>query len=134
VLHHPASADVAPEPPTPLPALDEADAPDDLDLDERLIWLRLAPYAMANGTLIDATLEDFKRLCRNLWLERRYAKSVTDQGSANHRGMIQRCDLGLARFGLAGLGVNTKGSGVASVTPAVDPREAKFFGGSGSRA
>lgn len=101
VVQHP-SATVAPA--APLPTVDESDAPDDLKVDERLVWLELAPYALANGTLTPATSLSFRLLCRNVTLERRYAESVTDAGSANHRGLIQRIDAELLRFNLSPCG------------------------------
>lgn len=124
VLPHPAASTYV-APPHP-PTLDEADAPNDLSFDERAVWLELAPHAIANGTLTDATALGFKILCRNVVLERRYATSVNDQGTGNHRGMIQRVDAELLRFNLAPCGKPMEGAGQRK--PDVDPREAKYFG------
>src|SRR3990167_3052190 len=61
VLAHPSST--APDPPA-LPVVDESDAPNELTTDERLVWLKLAPLAMANGTLTQATSLAFVRVCK----------------------------------------------------------------------
>lgn len=95
VLRHPSAPDLA-----PLPTVDEADAPNDLSREERLIWLELAPYALRAGTLTPASSMAFRVLCRNIVLERLYGQSVTDKGTANHRGMIQRVEVGLDAFQL----------------------------------
>lgn len=83
---------------------DEAHAPDELTLDERLVWLRLAPLAVEKGTLTKATAFAFVLLCRNIVLERRLAQSVQEAGSASHRGMIQRVDAELGDFALRAFG------------------------------
>ncbi|HJT94759.1 MAG TPA: hypothetical protein VJ777_22955 [Mycobacterium sp.] len=112
-------------------AVEEFDAPNDLTFDERQVWMELAPFAFANGTLTKATSLGFRMMCRNIVLERRYAQSVTDQGSSNHRGMIQRVDAELLRFNLAPCGKPmASGPAVAEV----DPMEAKYLGGSRSGA
>ena len=98
VLEHPSA--VAPAPAAPLPVLDESDAPNSLTLDERLVWLALAPYAMQAGTLTPASEMAFVLLCKNIVLERLYAGSVQDRGGANHRGLIQRVEGGLDAFQL----------------------------------
>lgn len=87
-------------PPPPAAAVDEFDAPNDLDMETRHVWLELAPEASKKRTLTKATALAFKILCRNVVLERQYALSVTDRGSANHRGMIQRVDAELLAFDL----------------------------------
>jgi hypothetical protein len=101
VVTHPS---VPQSPSQALPPLDPSEAPNELTVDERNVWLRLAPYARANGTLTPATGYSFNLLCRNIVLERRYADSVTDAGSANHRGLIQRIDAELLRFNLSPCG------------------------------
>jgi hypothetical protein len=122
-LLHPSVATVPPQ--RLVPKVDIEDAPDDLVVDERNVWLELAPHAIANGTLTDATSLAFRLLCRNVVLERRYAVSVLDAGGANHRGMIQRIDAELLRFNLAPCG-----KAIASLEgqPAVDPMKEKYFG------
>lgn len=98
VLAHPS----VPVRPAPEPAeLDEAQAPNALTLEERLVWLELGALALSKGkTLAAIQAYPFRLLCANVALERRYAKSVTEAGSANHRGMIQAIDRELLRFGL----------------------------------
>jgi hypothetical protein len=102
VVRHPSSPAAPVE--TPVVPVEAFDAPDDLTVDERNVWLRMAPYAFGNGTLTKATMYGFCLLCRNIVLERRYATSVADAGGANHRGLIQRIDAELLRFCLAPLG------------------------------
>jgi hypothetical protein len=125
VVQHP-SAPTEPPPPA-LPKLDEADAPNELDFEERAVWLELAPHAIANGTLTTATALGFRMLCRNVALEKQYARSVNDRGTANHRGLIQRIDAELLRFNLAPCGKPVGQPETAK--PAVDPMKAKYFGG-----
>jgi hypothetical protein len=103
VLAHPSSPSADPA----TVSVEEFDAPDSLTTDERLVWLRLAPDAFKLGTLDRAKSLAFEILCRNVVLEQRYARSVTDQGSANHRGMIQRVDAELDAFGLRPNGKRT---------------------------
>lgn len=123
VLTHPAASTYVVPP--ALPALDESDCPNDLSFDERKVWLELAPHAIANGTLTDATALSFRLLCRNVVLERAFANSVNDKGSANHRGILQRVDAELLRFNLSPCGKPM----VEPVSkPVADPREAKYFG------
>lgn len=87
-----------------VPALDEAEAPDDLTMDERRVWLELAPHAMAARTLTPGTSLAFRVLCRNVVLERALACDVEARGGSNHRGMIQRVDAELLRFSLSPCG------------------------------
>jgi len=81
-------------------AVEEFDAPNDLTMDERHVWLELAPFAFKNGTLTKTSALAFRLLCRNVVLERDYAKSVQERGGASHRGMIQRVDAELDAFAL----------------------------------
>lgn len=98
VLAHPSV------PPSTAPAeIEEFDAPDDLTMDERHIWLELAPFAFANRTLTKATSLSFRLLCRNVVLERAMSIGL-DRGGPNHRGMIQRVDAELLRFSLSPCG------------------------------
>ncbi len=122
VLPHPSVPPA--EPPVVVDDSEDFSVPDDLTLDERQVWLRLAPLAKENGTLTKAHLLAFSLLCQNVVLERRYALSPLDAGGANHRGMKQRLDIQLLRFGLAPNGVEE----VAEKQPAVDPMQEKYFG------
>ena len=98
VLPHP-SAPVATAP----PVVEEFDAPNDLTMDERHVWVELAPFAFANGTLVKSTSLAFRLLCRNIVLEKAMSVSL-DRGGPNHRGLIQRVDAELLRFNLAPCG------------------------------
>lgn len=125
VLPHPSSPAV-PET-VPVPKLDESDAPDDLKMDERQVWLELAPVAVSRGVDLSETKGlPFRILCQNVALCRRYAASVAEAGSPNHRGMIQAVDRELPRFRLVDIG----GKAIAPAPkPAVDPLKEKYFAG-----
>lgn len=125
VLPHPSAPPVEPAAAKP-PRFDESQAPNDLNPEERAVWLELAPHATANGTLTDATSLGFRLLCRNVVLERQFSASVMDRGCANHRGLIQRIDAELLRFNLAPCG---KPVAAPAEAPKVDPMKAKYFGG-----
>lgn len=99
VLPHPNAG--APDT-TPLPP-DDVERPKGLTQEERAVWDELAPFALANGTLVKATALAFRMLCRNVVLERVMAVSL-DRGGPNHRGLIQRVDAELLRFNLAPCG------------------------------
>lgn len=120
VIDHPSSANVDPPP----LVVEEFDAPDDLTMDERHVWLELAPHAFAALTLTKGTSLGFRLLCRNIVLERRFAASVMDAGGASHRGLIQRVDAELLRFGLAPCGKPI----VSAPKAEVDPMQEKYFG------
>jgi hypothetical protein len=67
------------------------------------VWHELAPFALAARTLTAATAAAFVMLCRAVALERALARS-REKGGSNHRGVMQRCEIGLTRFGLAPIG------------------------------
>lgn len=69
--------------------IEEFDAPDDLDRDERTIWLKQAPHAFRNRTLTRASAMSFERYCKVAVLERNEAKS-SGVGGANHRGLLKQ--------------------------------------------
>lgn len=125
VLPHPSVPPQVSAPPPAAVDIDEADAPNDLTIEERRVWLMMAPFATANGTLTKAWAFAFALLCRNIALERRYASSVTEAGGPSHRGVIQIVDRELLRFNLAPLG---KPAESEDAKPAVDPLKAKYFG------
>lgn len=95
VLSHPGF--VTPETPE---VFDEFDAPDDLTLEERLVWLELAPHAFKSGTLVRATAYDFKVLCRCVLLERQFAQSVAEKGCTKHIAAMKEVSKGLLAYGL----------------------------------
>jgi hypothetical protein len=121
VLPHPSAPPAPPPPPTP-PEIDEADAPNDLTIEERHLWMELAPHATANGTLTPATSLSFRLLCKNIALLLRYYPSVTEASNANHRGLMQRVDAELLRFCLSPIGKAI----IEDEKPQVDPMEAKY--------
>lgn len=125
VLQHPNAPAPPATPPAAPPVLDEADAPNDLEGPARKVWLRLAPLAMAKGTLTKDEGLAFEILCRNVVLEDEYAKSRVDAGGPNHRGIIKIVDTELSRFGLHGMGKPVVTAGES----AIDPMEAKYGGG-----
>ncbi len=96
VLAHPSAGAEAPS--TAPAEIEEFDAPNDLTMDERHVWLELAPFAFANRTLTKATSLSFRMLCRNIVIEQKMATRVADRGTSNHRGMIQRVDAEMLRF------------------------------------
>jgi len=95
VVAHPS----VPAIPEPVP-VEEFDAPNDLAMDERHVWMELAPHAFAARTLTKATALAFRMLCRNVVLERDMRASVLDRGRAAHQGLIAKVDAELSRFSL----------------------------------
>jgi hypothetical protein len=86
VLSHPS----APPPTTNGPIeVEEFDAPDDLALEERAVWLKQAPFAFKNGTLTRASALSFERYCKVVVMERNEGKS-SGVGGANHRGLLKQ--------------------------------------------
>lgn len=69
--------------------IEEFDAPDDLTVEERHVWLKQAPHAFRNRTLTRATAMSFERYCKVVVLERNEAKS-SGIGGANHRGLLKQ--------------------------------------------
>lgn len=100
VFAHPSSIPAIPEP----VEIEEFDAPDDLTMDERHVWMELAPHAFAARTLTKATAEAFKLLCRNVLLERELRASVLDRGRPAHQGMIHKVETAMLRFNLSPCG------------------------------
>src|SRR5262245_36064581 len=97
LLQHPSAP---PPPPLPLPVLDEADAPNELTMEERHVWLELAPHAMQAGTLVPGTQAAFVTWCRWVLLERQFAVSVLEKGSAKHVQAAKEAKAGYYDFGL----------------------------------
>jgi hypothetical protein len=69
--------------------IEEFDAPDDLAMDERHVWLKQAPHAFKARTLTRRTALAFERYCKLVVLERNEAKS-SGVGGANHRGLLRQ--------------------------------------------
>lgn len=122
VLAHPSAAAV----PTTndLPEIEEFDAPNDLGMDERAVWLKQAPHAFKNRTLTRATALSFERYCKVVVLERNEAKS-SGVGGANHRGLLKQINAYELQFLLTPAG---KPMLEAPPVPQQDEDEA-FFGG-----
>jgi len=122
VLAHPSS--VAP-PSTSAPIeVEEFDAPDDLLHDERMIWLRQAPYAFKKGTLTRASALSFERYCKVVVLERNEAKSSA-MGGPNHRGLLRQINAYELQFMLTP-------AGKPLLEPVQQPQQdadEEFFGG-----
>lgn len=100
LLQHPS----APVEPVPLPTVDEADAPNDLTMDERHVWLELAPFAMQAGTLVPATAAAFKTFVRWETLDRQFAASVLEKGSGKHVQATKEAKAGYYDFCLRPVG------------------------------
>lgn len=112
----------------PTVALDEADAPNDLTLDERHVWLEFAPIAMKNGRLGEATAAAFKNYCRWVKLERDCSASVIDRGSSTH----DRAMKWAARF-YEEFSLTPGGRAVVEPSAQVRDEDEEFFGVTGSR-
>ncbi len=119
VLKHPS----VPTTNTPLPPIEEFDAPDDLTAEERGIWLKQAPHAFAQRTLTRATALAFERYCKIVILERNEAKS-SGVGGANHRGLLKQLNAYEVQFMLMP-------AGKPMTAPVEQPQDADdaFFGG-----
>jgi hypothetical protein len=88
------------EPETITAPAEPVDAPADLSAAGKVVWAKLAPHAREKGTLWPETVEAFALFCRAVVLERKLSKGRS-AGSSNHRGMMQRVEAGMLRFGIA---------------------------------
>ena len=123
VLNHPSSPPVLPT--TNGPAeIEEFDAPNDMAMDERNVWLKQAPHAFKNRTLTRATALSFERYCKVVVLERNEAKS-SGVGGPNHRGLLRQINAYELQFMLTP-------AGKALLDPVPVPQQDAddaFFGG-----
>lgn len=103
--------------------MDEADAPNDLTMEERRVWLELAPFAIQNGRFSPATADAFKAGCRWIAIERACVASVTDRGSATHDRAMKWASRFYAEFSLT-----PSGRPMVAAPTRVDEDDA-FFGG-----
>jgi hypothetical protein len=71
---------------------------------ERRVWLRQAPHAFKKRTLTPATALSFERYCRAVVLEDAMAVDPDRQGTADHRGQLQRVNTFELQFKLTALG------------------------------
>lgn len=121
ILAHPSSSGV---PTTNGPVeIEEFDAPDDLGVEERAVWLKQAPHAFKSRTLTRSTALSFERYCKVVVLERNEAKSSA-VGGANHRGLLRQINAYEMQFMLTPAG---KPMLEAAPVPQQDADEA-FFG------
>lgn len=65
------------------------------------VWRELAPHALAERTLEPRTAMAFLLLCQNVVLERRLAASPLGCAGPDHRGVMARVEVAMARFRLA---------------------------------
>ena len=72
------------------PPVDEFEAPDSLNPEERKVWLRQSPFAFKARTLTPATALSFERYCRMAVMEAAMMLDPDTAGSSNHRGLMQR--------------------------------------------
>lgn len=93
----PPSTNYPPEP------IEEFDAPDSLDREQRAVWLAQAPHAFQNRTLTRATALAFERYCKAVVWEAKEAESSA-RGGANHRGLLKQINTYELQFMLAPCG------------------------------
>jgi hypothetical protein len=105
-----------PEPPEPPIAV--VPPPADLTEAQRLLWDQLAPFALEARTLTAATVLAFCDLLEAIVVKRTMQARIDKEGQVltmvsgkkahpllgHHRGMMQRVEVGLARFKLAPIG------------------------------
>lgn len=117
VLAHP-SVPSAPANIANLPEVDEADAPNELNVDERKAWLKWAPHALANGTLTPATGHAFVLLCQNIVLERSMAAAPLAVGTPAHTAIKKLLDTQMLRFCLSPVGKPMPAAEAPAAAPA----------------
>jgi hypothetical protein len=74
--------------------------------DPKASWLagsvvKPAPHAIAERTLEPRTVVAFLLLCQNIVLERKLATAPLTCAGPDHRGLLARVEVGMARFRLA---------------------------------
>lgn len=107
-----------------LPSLDEFDAPNDLTVDERNVWVQLAPGAFKEHTLTKATEYAFSEMCRDIVALARMRLDPDKVGGADFRGMRQQIRAELKSFRIGPVGKPM----VDDAPKAVDPFD-QFDGG-----
>lgn len=103
------------------------DRPSDLPQEQAAVWAELAPHATEARTLVPATVQAFRDLCEAIVVKRALLARIETDGLtyikvtvdgtgtehteikahpllAQHRGMMQRVEAGMARFRLAPMG------------------------------
>lgn len=109
----------APDGAPSLPAPHIPPPPGNLTLDELAVWNELAPLALKEGTLTEATYLALRDLCEAIVLKRKLLRTIDDDGltvttlqgnKAAHpllsqfRGLMQRVEAGMLRFKLSPMG------------------------------
>jgi hypothetical protein len=110
-----------------LPVVDESDAPNELNVAERNVWMKLAPLAKANGTLTPATSHAFVLLCKNVVLEETMAAAPLAVGTAAHTAVQKLLDARLLRFSLSACGKPMPEAQLATPAAPANPL-AKYLG------
>lgn len=77
------------------------ECPKDAPPEVREVWRALASHAIAEGTLTERTVLAFLLLCRNVVLERKLAAAPLTCAGPDHRGLLARVEVAMARFRLA---------------------------------
>jgi hypothetical protein len=118
---------LGPAPAVPTESAALLDPPAGLTQVQQDRWRQLAPYAIAQLTLVEATRPGFAELCEQLVMKEQIAAAINAAGAA-HEGMdrllrqyvklTQRLDASLARFRLTGSG---KAEAAAQRKPAANP-------------
>lgn len=87
--------------------------PRDLPRDQRKYWVRYAPLAIAQQTLIPAHIPGFRELCEQAAFKDALAKQIrkmkpespaASETLRHYEKLVQRLDATLARFRLTGFG------------------------------
>lgn len=114
-MMHPSSAAIVS---TPAPvAVEEFDAPNALTMDERRVWMELAPLAFARRTLTPDMMPAFVTMCRTVLLERAIAAG-RDAGTGLHKGWVQEVRKQMDTFGIWPTGKPVYDAVPAAVKPA----------------
>jgi hypothetical protein len=79
--------------------------------------MRQAPHAFRERTLTQATALSFERYCRAVVLEDAMAVDADRQGTADHRGLIQRVNTFELQFKLTAMGKPAEGALPAATVP-----------------
>jgi hypothetical protein len=90
--------------------------PEGLPAEVAAVWVRLAPLALAEGTLAPTTAYAFELLCKGVVLEAQLAADADRRGGTDHRGIWARLEVSLGRFRLTADG-QPLAAGAAPVRP-----------------
>ena len=87
--------------------------PKDAPAEVAAVWRLLAPFALAERTLEPRTGLAFYVLCENVVFLRKLSAAPLTCGGPDHRGMLARVEVAMARFRLAPDGKPVVGEVVA---------------------